>query len=69
MIAFFVKEIYRVLKPGGKLILTTPNKAMTLSRNPWHVREYTNSEMKEILSVSFPIQILKFLGFTETKKL
>ena len=26
---------------------------MTLSRNPWHVREYTNSEMKEILSVAF----------------
>ncbi len=50
---FFVEEIFRVLKPGGKLILTTPNKAMTLSRNPWHVREYTNSEMKEILSVAF----------------
>ena len=41
---FFVEEIFRVLKPGGKLILTTPNKSMTLSRNPWHVREYTNSE-------------------------
>ena len=26
---------------------------MTLSRNPWHVREYTNSEMKEILSLAF----------------
>ena len=40
---------------------------MTLSRNPWHVREYTNSEMKEILSVAFTN--IKILGYTETKKL
>lgn len=32
-------EIYRVLKPGGKLLLTTPNAIMTLTRNPYHVRE------------------------------
>ena len=37
----FIEEIYRVLKPGGKLILTTPNLLMSLSRNPWHFREYT----------------------------
>ena len=38
---YFLEEIYRVLKPGGKLLLTTPNKLMSLSRNPWHIREYT----------------------------
>ena len=60
---FFVEEIFRVLKPGGKLILTTPNKAMTLSRNPWHVREYTSTQMREILSVSFTnIKILGVYG-------
>ena len=31
---YFLEEIYRVLKPGGKLLLTTPNKLMSLSRNP-----------------------------------
>lgn len=49
----FIKEIYRVLKPGGKLILTTPNRLMSLSRNPWHVREYSPDEMREVLNNSF----------------
>ena len=50
---YFLKEIFRVLKPGGKLLLTTPNKLMSLSRNPWHIREYTPFEMKHILSIYF----------------
>jgi len=35
------------------MILTTPNILMSLSRNPWHIREYTPFEMKEILKTSF----------------
>jgi SAM-dependent methyltransferase len=49
----FLKEIYRVLKPGGKLILTTPNLKTSLTRNPWHVREYKPQEMVAILSKTF----------------
>lgn len=41
----FLKEIHRVLKPGGKAIISTPNKKMTLTRNPWHVREYFANEL------------------------
>ncbi|MGL1887279.1 MAG: class I SAM-dependent methyltransferase [Reichenbachiella sp.] len=41
----FLEEIHRVLKPGGKAIITTPNIKMTLSRNPWHIREYTSQEL------------------------
>jgi len=44
----FVKEIHRVLKPGGMALITTPNIKMTLSRNPWHVREYTGNQLKEL---------------------
>ena len=46
----YLEEIRRVLKPGGVALLTTPNRAMSLSRNPWHIREYlhrTRSTWKE----------------------
>lgn len=50
----FVSEIYRVLKPGGKLIVTTPNIKTSITRNPWHIREYTIQQLKSLLeSVSF----------------
>lgn len=49
----FVQEIYRVLKPNGKLIVTTPNKPMSITRNPWHIREYTIDELNELLMKSF----------------
>lgn len=41
----FIEEIHRVLKPGGQALITTPNIKMTLSRNPWHEREYTGDEL------------------------
>lgn len=49
----FLKEINRVLKNGGKLIVTTPNKKMSLTRNPWHVREYTIPELEKLLLSHF----------------
>ncbi len=49
----FVAEIHRVLKPGGKFIVTTPNIKMSLTRNPWHVREYTISELDNLLREKF----------------
>lgn len=49
----FVAETQRVLKPGGKVILTTVNKKFSLSRNPWHVREYFTNELKELMEKYF----------------
>lgn len=49
----FVSEVYRVLKPGGRFIVSTPNRPMSLTRNPWHVREYTAEEFRALLSI-FP---------------
>ena len=49
----FVAEVSRVLRKGGKFIVTTPNAPMSLTRNPWHVREYKAEELKELLSKEF----------------
>ena len=49
----FVSEIYRVLKPGGMLLLSTPNRPMSLTRNPWHIREYTAAELSAVVSKKF----------------
>jgi len=49
----FVAEIYRVLKPGGMLLLSTPNRPMSLTRNPWHIREYTAAELSAVVSKKF----------------
>ncbi len=49
----FLKEIHRVLKPGGIAILTTPNRPYSLSRNPWHIREYTAQELTNLAKTFF----------------
>jgi len=50
---FFLRELYRMLKPGGKAFLSTPNRPLSLSRNPWHIREYTASELNALSSRIF----------------
>lgn len=49
----FVAEVCRVLRPGGMFIVTTPNAPMSLTRNPWHVREYTAGELSALLGECF----------------
>lgn len=52
----FRDEMGRVLKPGGRLILSTPNKKMTKYlgiKNPWHAKEFYKSELEELLKNDF----------------
>jgi 2-polyprenyl-3-methyl-5-hydroxy-6-metoxy-1,4-benzoquinol methylase len=61
----FLKEIYRVLKPGGFAIISTPNIKHTLSRNPWHVREYTVDQLKMLCEKIFDQVETKGIGGNE----
>jgi len=51
--AAFLREIARVLHPGGTAAITTPNRDRPGSRsippNPYHVREYAPTEFKSLL--------------------
>ncbi len=61
----FLEEIFRVLKPGGVAIISTPNIRHTLSRNPWHVREYTAKELEIICGRIFDKVEAKGIGGNE----
>jgi len=54
----FLDEIVRVIRPGGTVVLTTPNAATRLypGMAPWnrfHVREYRAAELAELLGSRF----------------
>jgi SAM-dependent methyltransferase len=49
----YLQEIKRVLKPGGIALLTTPNFKFTLTRNPWHQREYLSHELFQLAQSVF----------------
>lgn len=63
--ATYLKEIHRVLKPGGKAYISTPNIKMTLSRNPWHIREYTATELTLLCATVFNHVEMKGIGGNE----
>ena len=71
----FIDEMYRVLKNNGRLIITTPNKAIRLpgnmpSWNVFHIREYTSAELKMLLAKRFKeVAILGIDAVSEVKKL
>ncbi len=61
----FLKEMARVLKPGGMALLTTPNIKLTLTRNPWHIREYTAEQLTRLAEKYFPKVEMKGIAGSE----
>jgi SAM-dependent methyltransferase len=50
----FVQGCARVLRPGGVLILSTPNRdTFPAGLNPFHIREFDASELRDLLGRSF----------------
>jgi SAM-dependent methyltransferase len=48
-----VREAARVLRPGGELLLSTPNRATFPPGNPWHTRELDAADLRALLGTSF----------------
>ncbi len=57
-----VSEFRRILRPSGLLVLSTPNRAYgppeRHQNNPFHVREFTAEELRDLLGESFGTVVL-----------
>lgn len=61
----FVRECARVLRPGGRMLLTTPNRlTFPASTNAFHARELTAIELAELAAPYFDV-IVRGLRHTE----
>lgn len=49
----FVNEVCRVLKPGGRFIMTTPNGDYLENKNPDHKRHYKKEQLSDLLRRHF----------------
>lgn len=51
--ARFVQEVWRVLRPGGVFVMTTPNGDYVPNTNPDHKRHYTRRGLEALLRATF----------------
>ena len=51
-----VRRMYKSLRPGGSLYMSTPNYNKSRNRNPYHTQEFTRDELHAVLAPYFRIQ-------------
>lgn len=59
----FLKEIKKILKPGGMLILSSPDREVVREilidvsyQNPFHIKEFSQEELKSLLEKTFQVE-------------
>lgn len=59
-----IEEAYRVLRNGGRFIISTPNREMRKNvKNPFHVKEYDFNEFSEVLNEIFDnVELYSMVG-------
>jgi SAM-dependent methyltransferase len=50
----FLRGLAGRVAPGGELIVTTPNRLMSVSENPYHLREWTAPELLQLAAPVLP---------------
>jgi len=50
----FLRALRACTAPGGTLVVTTPNRLMTISENPYHLREWTAPELEALATPILP---------------
>jgi len=70
-----ISEIYRVLRPGGFFMISTPNRILRLrpGQRPWnihHLREYDSEDLTSLLKTRFSeVKLLGVMGNDEIQKM
>lgn len=50
----FLRGLRECTAPGGEILVTTPNRLMSVSENPYHLREWTAPELAELARTVLP---------------
>src|SRR5213593_2476860 len=50
----FLAALARRAAPGGEILVTTPNRLMSVSENPYHLREWTAAELHALATPVLP---------------
>src|SRR5882724_10984969 len=50
----FLAALARRAAPGGEILVTTPNRLMSVSENPYHLREWTAPELHALAAPVLP---------------